>query len=110
MEVITISSILKPHGNTITMHRDTFFQINKRYPEDPRPKVRANIYLQDWEPGHFINYQDANKQWQTSTHWKAGEGFVWDSNHLHLSSNAGLTPKYTLQVSGFCNKMVDLVA
>lgn len=101
IDIVTISSILQPPGNTITMHRDTFFQIKKRYPEDSRLKVRANIYLEDWAPGHFINYQDKDQEWQTSTHWKAGEGFIWDSNHLHLSANAGLTPKYTLQISGF---------
>ena len=49
-------------------------------------------------------YEDTNKEWQTSTHWSAGDGFIWDSDHLHLSANAGLTPKYTLQVSGFWNK------
>jgi len=58
MEVITVSSILQPPGNVITLHRDTFFQIQKKYPDDKRTKIRANIYLEDWAPGHFINYQD----------------------------------------------------
>ena len=101
MEVVTVSSILQPPGNTVTMHRDTFFKINNMYPDDDRLKIRANIYLEDWNPGHFINYQDENFEWQTSTHWTQGEGFIWDKEHLHLSTNAGLVPKYTLQVSGF---------
>jgi hypothetical protein len=104
IEIVTVSSILQPPGNVITMHRDTFFKIKNMYPDDTRKKVRANIYLEDWAPGHFINYQDQNKQWQTSTHWHAGDGYIWDSNHLHLSANAGLTPKYTLQISGFWNQ------
>lgn len=104
IEIVTISAILQPPGNVITMHRDTFFQINKKFPNDTRLKVRANIYLENWAPGHFINYQDHNHHWQTSTHWKVGDGFLWDSNHLHLSANAGLTPKYTLQISGFYNE------
>ena len=41
MEVVTISSILQPPGNVITMHRDTFFKINQLYPNDKRKKVRA---------------------------------------------------------------------
>ncbi len=101
MDIVTISSILQPPGNTITMHRDTFFKIKNLYPNDTRKKVRANIYLQDWEPGHIIHYQDEKHNWQSSTHWKAGDGFIWDSEHLHLSANAGLKPKYTLQISGF---------
>jgi len=101
IDIVTISSILQPPGNTITMHRDTFFKIKNMYPEDERTKVRANIYLEDWQPGHIIHYQDENKDWQSSTHWLAGDGFIWDSEHLHLSANAGLKPKYTLQISGF---------
>ena len=108
IEIVTISAILQPPGNVITMHRDTFFKINNMYPDDERKKVRANIYLEDWAPGHIIHYQDANKEWQSSTHWRAGDGFIWDSDHLHLSANAGLTPKYTLQISGFWNKKVDM--
>jgi len=95
---------LQPPGNTIPIHRDTFFQINKKYPNDPRLKVRANIYLQNWDVGHFLQYQDLEKNWHNSTHWNAGQGYIWDHNHLHLSANAGMRPKYTLQISGFWNK------
>ena len=28
IEIVTVSRILQPPGNTITMHRDTFFKIN----------------------------------------------------------------------------------
>jgi len=101
IDVKTVSSILQPPGNTITLHRDTFFKFKSLYPDDTRPKVRANIYLQDWQPGHLIHYQDHNKKWQCSDHWIAGEGYLWDSDHLHLSGNCGLQDKYTLQVSGF---------
>jgi len=100
MEVVTISSILQPPGNVVPLHRDTFFQIKKRFPDDPRLKVRANIYLKDWSVGEFIQYEIDNK-WHNSTHWCAGEGWIWDSNHLHLSANAGMRDKYTLQISGF---------
>lgn len=101
MDVVTISTILQPPGNVITVHRDTFFQINKKFPNDSRTKVRANIYLEDWKVGHIIQYQDKNKEWKNSTHWRAGQGLLWDSNVLHLGANVGLEPKYTLQVSGF---------
>ena len=103
MQVITVSSILQLPGNVIPIHRDTFFQINKQYPDDNRLKVRANIYLEDWKVGHLVQYQDKDKSWCNSTHWSAGEGLIWDSKHLHLSVNAGMAPKYTLQISGFLN-------
>jgi hypothetical protein len=96
MEIITVSSILQPPGGIVPLHRDTFFQINKRYPDRTELKVRANIYLEDWKLGQFIQYDD-----QVSTHWSAGDGFMWDSSVLHLSANAGMQDKYTLQISGF---------
>lgn len=103
MEVVTVSSILQPPGNIIALHRDTFYQIKKKHPNDTRLKVRANIYLEDWKVGHMIQYQDINdnKLWKTSDNWKAGEGFIWSSDVLHLSANAGMKNKFTLQISGF---------
>jgi len=100
MEVITVSSIKQPPGCTIPLHRDTFYQINTKYPHRKELKVRANIYLEDYKIGQFIQYQEDNG-YTTSTNWKTGEGFIWDQEVLHLSTNAGMEPKYTLQVSGF---------
>ena len=99
MEVVTVSSILQPPGGVIPLHRDMFYQINKKYPERKELKVRANIYLEDWKLGHFIQYDDV-----VSTHWKQGQGFLWDSSILHIGANAGMENKYTLQVSGFLNE------
>jgi hypothetical protein len=67
---------------------------------DPNSKGRANIYLENYKMGQFIQYELDGK-FETSTNWKAGDGFLWDSNILHVSSNAGFQDKYTLQVSGF---------
>lgn len=96
MEVITVSSILQPPGCVIPLHRDTFFQIKTRYPDRKEKKVRANVHLEDWKLGHFLQYNDV-----VHTHWKAGDALLWDSEILHLGANAGMHNKYTLQVSGF---------
>ena len=101
IDVVTISSIQQPPGCVVPLHRDTFFQINQRYPSDTRLKVRANIYLEDWQPGHMIQYTEDENFWSTDTNWLAGAGWVWDSSVLHLSANAGMKNKHTLQVSGF---------
>ena len=106
MEVVTISSIKQPPGNIIPIHRDTFFQIKKRFPDDNRQKVRANIFLEDWNVGHMLQYEFQGG-WSSCTHWEAGQGFIWDSGPLHLSANAGMSDKYTLQISGFYKKEVD---
>jgi hypothetical protein len=100
IEVVTVSSILQEPGCSIPYHRDTFFQINKRYPDRTDTKVRANIHLEDYKLGHFIQYTN-NGTLHTSVDWKSGDGIIWDSEILHLGANAGLENKYTLQVSGF---------
>lgn len=100
MEVVSVSTIKQPPGCVVPYHRDTFFRINEQFPGRAGVKVRANIYLEDYKLGHFIQYT-LDGQHHTSTNWQAGDGFVWDSEVLHLSANAGMEPKYTLQVSGF---------
>ena len=82
-------------------HVDLYKTYCKVFKKKRNEVRRAIVFLEDWKPGHLIHYQDANKEWQSSTHWKAGDGFIWDSDHLHLSGNCGLEDKYTLQVSGF---------
>lgn len=100
MEVITVSTILQPPGCVVPYHKDTFYQISKKYPDRTEIKVRANIYLEDYKMGQFIQYKQ-NDLYITDTNWRAGEGFLWDSEILHLSANAGFENKFTMQVSGF---------
>jgi hypothetical protein len=100
IEVVTVSSILQHPGCVVPLHRDTFYLINQKYPDRKQLKVRANIYLENYKIGHFIQYQ-TDSGFNTSIDWKQGDGFLWDSDVLHLSSNAGMEDKYTLQVSGF---------
>jgi hypothetical protein len=96
MEVITVSSILQPPGCIIPWHRDTFFKINQLLSDRTELKIRANIHLEDWKIGHFIQYDNI-----VHTHWSTGDALLWDSSILHLGANAGMENKYTLQVSGF---------
>ena len=96
MQVVTVSSIKQPPGQVVPWHRDTFYQIKKRYPEDTRMLVRANIYLEDWKIGHFLQYDNV-----VDSNWKQGDGHMWNSEVLHIGANSGMENKYTLQVSGF---------
>ena len=99
MDVLSVSSLLQSPGHVVPIHRDTFFKIKQSHDTKGKTIVRAFIYLQDWAIGHFVQYEN-DGAWHTSTDWKRGDGFIWDSSILHLSANAGLLPKYTLQISG----------
>ena len=96
IEVIMVSSIMQPPGNVYPVHCDFFQKIREQHPDRPDNLVRANIHASDWQPGHFLSASD-----QVYTNWKKGQGVLWDSKVPHASANAGLVPKFTVQVSGF---------
>lgn len=103
MEVVTVSTIRQPPGCVIPYHRDTFYRIKTTHPDRTDVCVRANIHLTDYALGHFIQYTDrgVHRIWSD---WCVGDGLLWDSSVLHLGANAGMTHKYTMQVSGFYSK------
>lgn len=100
IDVISVSSIMQPPGNCIPYHRDMFHKISTQYPDRTDLKVRANIFLEPGQLGHILQFT-LNGTHETFTNWTANTGYVFDSDVLHLSVNAGMHPKYTLQVSGF---------
>ena len=96
MDVVSVSVIKQEPGNIIPKHRDMFHKITTEFPDRKCMKVRANIFLEDWKSGHYLEFDE-----QPHTHWKANEGFILNSQVIPLSANAGLEDKYTLQISGF---------
>ena len=56
---------------------------------------RAIVFLEDWQPGHYAEYQD-----QAYVNWKAGSVIEWAHDTPHMAANLGLTPRYTLQITG----------
>ncbi len=102
MKVVTVSSLKQNPGNVIPLHIDAFYRLKRNCPDTNAIPVRSNIFLQDADVGHMLQFVVDGKT-VTDTSWKAGQGYQFDKNVPHLSGNAGLRPKYTLQVSGFLN-------
>ncbi len=98
VEVVSLSIIKQKPGHMIPMHRDMFYKIGLAQPDRTDPKVRANIFLGDWKPGQYLEFNE-----EPCTHWKKNDGFIFDQDVIHLSVNAGGYDKYTLQISGFYN-------
>ena len=96
MDVVTVSSIMQPPGCVIPIHQDAFFQTRKKFPNTNKEIVRANIYLEDWKQGHFLQVNNV-----VDFDWKQGDGHMWNSDVLHIGANNGMQNKYTLQVTGF---------
>jgi hypothetical protein len=56
---------------------------------------RAIVFLEDWHSGHYFEALG-----RPYTDWKAGATVEWTYNTPHMAANLGLTPRYTLQVTG----------
>jgi hypothetical protein len=60
---------------------------------------RAVIFLQDWQPGHYLEGMD-----EPVIKWRAGDVVEWCYDTPHMAANIGSTPRYTLQVTGHVPK------
>lgn len=56
---------------------------------------RAIVFLEDWKPGHYAEYND-----QPFCSWTAGWTVEWSYDAPHMAANMGLEPRYTLQITG----------
>jgi len=56
---------------------------------------RAIVFLEDWQPGHYAEYINV-----AYVNWRAGAIIEWAYDTPHMAANLGLTPRYTLQITG----------
>jgi hypothetical protein len=84
-------------GTILPTHRDLYLKYVDLFALQGQEHLirRAVIFLQDWQPGHYAEYQD-----QPFVGWQAGATVEWAYNTPHMAANCGLVPRYTLQVTG----------
>jgi len=56
---------------------------------------RAIVFLENWQPGHYAEYDG-----RPYVAWGAGAVVEWTYDMPHMAANLGLTPRYTLQITG----------
>lgn len=80
-------------GQVWNLHID---KLEKWHEDEPHKVYRFMVMLNDWEPGHFIQYGNF-----VHTHYRAGEIYSFDwYNTPHCTANAGHGPRCTLLVTG----------
>jgi len=84
-------------GTILPTHSDLYVKYIKMFGLEGREHTirRAVIFLEDWQPGHYAEYQD-----QPFVNWRAGEVVEWTYDTPHMAANMGPTPRYTLQITG----------
>ena len=83
-------TILPTHGDLYLKYIDLFDLQGREHTIQ-----RAIVFLEDWQPGHYAEYRD-----QAYVNWKAGSVVEWAYDTPHMAANLGLTPRYTLQITG----------
>jgi len=84
-------------GTVLPAHSDLY----KRYIELFNLKGRehrirrAIVFLEDWASGHYSECAS-----EPCVDWHAGDVIEWGYDMPHMAANLGLTPRYTLQITG----------
>ena len=91
----SVSIMKQAPGQTLPSHEDTFYKFAKTHDVDPYACCRVNIFLEDWQSGHYFEINE-----KSVLHWKRGDAIIILRDEPHLSGNMGLTTKYTMQVTG----------
>jgi hypothetical protein len=100
----TVNPTLMKPGTVMPWHYDKFYYMNRIVDEEQKPFLsRFLIFLEDWQSGHYL---EAGRSIVTG--WRAGDVIAWHPNRGHLSSNVGLTDKWTCNVTGVLKEQIRL--
>jgi hypothetical protein len=84
-------------GTVLPTHQDLYLryiQLFQLQGQEHRIR-RAVIFLENWKPGHYAEYNDIPK-----VNWQAGDAVEWQYDLPHMAANLGIEPRYTLQITG----------
>jgi hypothetical protein len=98
------ASIIKQYpGNILPWHYDTHVTFNNMIKKANNLKnkkvIRYMVFLKDWDWGHYFGIGN-----NVIHQWKAGDMITWKPHMHHCGSNAGMSPKITLNITGFIEK------
>ena len=91
----TTSIIKQEPGMVIPLHKDEYFHFKKTHQCDDSKIVRYNIFLEDWQSGHYFEVDNT-----PIVGWSKGQYIELDDTIPHRSANVGDVNKYTAQITG----------
>jgi hypothetical protein len=81
-------------GQAIPIHTDAFYKLRQQNNVDVGDCLRYLIFLQDWQLGHFVEFEEL-----IITKWTAGDVWVFDHTSQHCAANASNSDFITCQVN-----------
>ena len=82
-------------GSVLPEHRDTYKKYRSLFNCDLNNIIRIIVFVENWESGHYFEIDQT-----PITKWKQGDYIWWRGDVNHMAANLGLTPRFTLQVTG----------
>lgn len=84
-------------GTILPVHRDTYRRYVELYHLQGREHTirRAIVFLERWASGHYLELNG-----NPIVGWPRGFCVTWPYDTPHMAANMGLTPRYTLQITG----------
>lgn len=84
-------------GTILPEHRDTYKKYVELFDLQGQEEFiyRAIVFLEDWSSGHYLEVAG-----EPFVKWSAGDTVVWQYDTPHMAANMGITPRYTLQITG----------
>jgi len=87
-------------GTVLPTHQDRYLKYVSLFSLQGHEHAirRAIVFLEDWQPGHYAEYED-----KSFVNWRAGDVVEWAYDASHMAANLGVSPRYTLQITGHIN-------
>lgn len=83
-------------GDVLPEHRDTYARFREIHALDAdTPICRCVVFLEPWTSGHYFEIDG-----EPLTGWSKGTTVCWLGDVIHIAANVGMTPRYTLQLTG----------
>jgi hypothetical protein len=84
-------------GSSLPLHVDTYQRYVKLHNLHGKENTirRAIVFLEPWQSGHYAECDNI-----PYTNWIAGFTIVWVWDAPHIAANMGMSPRYTLQITG----------
>lgn len=83
-------------GDVLPEHRDTYARFREIHALDTDSSIcRCVIFLEPWASGHYFEIDG-----EPLTGWGKGTTVCWLDDVIHIAANVGMTPRYTLQLTG----------
>lgn len=84
-------------GTVLPTHKDLYVKYIQLYKLQGQEHTirRAIVFLENWASGHYFEGMGI-----PMTEWVAGTVVEWRYDTPHMAANIGLTPRYTLQITG----------